>query len=165
MAQIEIERKFLVSRLPQGLLKNVSATRIRQGYLLIEDERELRLRQRGAQFWLTEKQGKGLKRVEQEVALDEIAFKMLWPLTAGRRLEKTRHLLRYDEHCLEIDIFSGDLGSLMLLEVEFTSVAASRSFRLPAYVTREVTDDPAYKNARLALCGLPDSFIREQRPI
>jgi len=52
----------------------------------------------------------------------------------------------------------------MLLEVEFASVAASRDFSLPAYVTLEVTEDPAYKNARLALCGLPESFLRVQRP-
>jgi CYTH domain-containing protein len=164
MVQSEIERKFLSNQLPQGLLKNAAATRIRQGYLVIEAEHELRLRQRGAQFWLTEKQGQGLKRLEQEVALDEMTFKMLWPLTVGRRLEKTRHLVMQGNHCLEIDIFSGNLEPLMLLEVEFTSLMASRSFGLPDYGLREVTEDPAYNNARLALCGLPDSFVREQNP-
>ena len=158
MVQNEIERKFLIDRLPQGLLAGAAATRIRQGYLLIEAERELSLRQRGSQFWLTEKQGQGLKRLEQEVPLDAIAFEMLWPLTVGRRLEKTRHLVMHGDLCLEFDIFSAELSPLILLEVEFTSVAASRDFNLPAYVAREVTEDPAYKNARLALCGLPKSF-------
>lgn len=159
MPKNEIERKFLITHLPQRLLDGAAKTDIRQGYLFIEDERELRLRQRGAEFWLTEKQGQGLERQEQEVFLDESAFKMLWPLTAGRRIEKSRYVLRDADLCLEFDVFSGELRPLMLLEVEFTSVAASRNFSLPAYVALEVTEDPAYKNARLAICGLPSSFL------
>ena len=100
MIQNEIERKFLIPQLPKGLLDGTSATSIRQGYLLVEAAHELRLRQRGAYFWLTEKKGQGLKRQEQEVPLDESAFKMLWPLTAGRRIEKTRYALQHDDHCL-----------------------------------------------------------------
>jgi CYTH domain-containing protein len=160
MQQNEIERKFLITRLPDNLLATASATRIRQGYLLSESARELRLRQRGEQFWITEKQGRGLQRLEQEVPLDKLLFQMLWPLTAGRRLEKTRHLLPQADLVLEFDLFDGNLSPLILLEVEFTSEAASRNFTPPPYVALEVTEDPAFKNASLAIDGLPDSFVR-----
>jgi CYTH domain-containing protein len=157
MPKSEIERKFLITRLPHKLLATASPTRIRQGYLQSESARELRLRQRGEQFWITEKQGQGLQRLEQEMPLDELLFNMLWPLTKGRRLEKTRYLLPQADLTLEFDIFSGNLSPLILLEVEFVSLEASRAFTPPPYVTREVTEDPAFKNASLAIFGLPDS--------
>ncbi len=155
MKQLEIERKFIVHKLPEGLLKAASATLIRQGYLLIEGDQELRIRQRDQMFWMTLKQGSGLQRGEQECPIPETQFNMLWPLTAGRRLEKIRYLLPHDGCNFEFDLFKGDLSPLIILEVEFESIEASQAFRVPDFVTQEVTEEKAYKNATLATCGLP----------
>jgi adenylate cyclase len=40
-------------------------------------------------------------------------------------------------------------------EVEFESAEAAAGFSPPAWLGREVTDDPVYKNKRLATQGLP----------
>jgi CYTH domain-containing protein len=80
---------------------------------------------------------------------------MLWPLTAGRRVEKTRYVIDQSGYCLELDLFRGALTPLMLLEVEFESVAGSQDFIPPNFVGREVTLDRAYSNAMLATTGLP----------
>lgn len=79
---------------------------------------------------------------------------MLWPLTAGRRIEKTRYAIEQSGHCLELDFFSGTLAPLVLLEVEFTSIDASRGFVPPSFVHKEVTNDRTYSNAMLATVGL-----------
>jgi len=157
--QLEIERKFIVSQLPEGLLKKVVGEEIKQGYLILKNQRELRIRQRKNQCWMTLKEGSGLERFEQECQIPDEQFKMLWPLTEGKRVEKTRYLVESGGHMFEIDIFSGTLAPLLILEVEFSSVEASQKFRVPDFVKKEVTEDKNYKNAALATCGLPESFF------
>lgn len=157
--QLEIERKFLVSQLPEGLLEKAVGEEIKQGYLILENQRELRIRQRDTQCWMTLKEGSGLERFEQECQIPDKQFKMLWPLTEGKRIEKTRYLVEKGGHVFEIDIFSGSLVPLLVLEVEFCSIKASQKFRVPDFVKKEVTEDKNYKNAALATCGLPESFF------
>jgi CYTH domain-containing protein len=155
---LEIERKFILTRLPRALLQEARAEPIRQGYLVQNGDRELRIRQRGERYWMTVKQGSGLARQEHECEIPATQFEMLWPLTAGHRIEKTRYTMEQQGHQLEIDRFHGELAPLLLLEIEFDSVAASRDFPLPDAVLREVTEDPDYKNAALATRGLPATF-------
>lgn len=154
----EIERKFLIRQLPQDLLAGIDGEKIRQGYLLIEAERELRIREKGNRHWMTSKSGHGLERQEDEQEISAALFDMLWPLTAGRQIEKTRFRVGCSGLTLEIDIFSGQLAPLVLMEVEFSSVEESRTFIVPDYSASEVTDNKSFKNSSLAICGLPKSF-------
>lgn len=154
MTAMEIERKFLITSLPAGFLDKHRGERIDQGYLILEDQTELRIRNRAGHCTMTLKQGRGLERLEQEKAIDKELFAMLWPLTVGRRIEKTRYVIDQSGHCLELDFFSGTLAPLVLLEVEFTSIDASHDFVPPAFVCKEVTNDRTYSNAMLATIGL-----------
>ena len=86
---MEIERKFLVDRVPQGLL-DLEGTSIEQGYLAIEAQAEIRLRKAADLLTLTVKQGQGEQRGETEVELDPVTFEELWPESVGRRVHKTR---------------------------------------------------------------------------
>ncbi len=147
---VEIERKFIVTSLPENLLNGVTGEEILQGYLICDDRRELRLRKRAGNYLMTVKRGSGLTRMEQEQPIDRQLFDMLWPLTENRRIEKIRYCLQQGDHLLEIDIFKGTLAPLILLEVEFEDTAASANFKVPDFVNREVTDDKNYKNSRLA---------------
>jgi CYTH domain-containing protein len=152
---MEIERKFLVAKLPPELLQGNTGERIDQGYLINEDGCELRLRRRNKICYLTSKLGQGLQRQEQEHIIDTALFAMLWPFTRGRRIEKTRYCVPDSGHLLEIDIFHGQLAPLILLEVEFDSIAVSGNFTPPGFASAEVTDDRAYTNAQLTSGGLP----------
>ncbi len=160
MGQLEIERKFVLEQIPRQLLAGLAGERIRQGYLLRDREVELRIRQREQDCFMTVKRGSGLARHEQECTIPAAQFAMLWPLTGGRQLEKTRYTVRQGEHLLEIDVFAGRLEPLVLLEVEFPTIEAAQAFDRPAFIKFEVTADRAYKNAALASRGLPESFIR-----
>ena len=151
---VEIERKFLVDRLPAEL---DAGEPIEQGYLVIgEDGVEVRIRRRGATTTLTVKSGPGMVRTEEELELDERRFASLWPLTEGRRVTKTRHVVPLGSGlAAELDVYSGAHDGLLTAEIEFPSLEASEAFQPPAWLSREVTGDRRFANQALALGGRP----------
>ncbi len=150
----EIERKFLVDGLPPSAV-DCPHDELAQGYLAVGgDGTEVRLRRRGATFWQTVKRGAGLMRTEVEIELDRSQFEALWPLTVGRRLEKTRYRIAYGEATLELDVYRGPLSGLYTVEVEFDSVQASAAFSPPEWFGAEITEDTRYSNRNLAEFGL-----------
>jgi adenylate cyclase len=152
----EIERKFLVTDLPPDM-DRARSDLIEQGYIAIVDDLEVRVRRLGGQAVLTIKKGGGQKRLEEEIEIDAARFERLWPLTEGRRLEKTRHTIPASSGLeLEVDVYAGELEGLVTVEVEFSSEADASSFDPPSWFGAEVTDDPHYKNQSLASHGLPD---------
>lgn len=150
----EIERKFLVR--DGAPLIGGHGARLRQGYVLSSGEGEVRLRDADGQCTLTVKTGQGLERAEWEVDLTVEQFEILWPATAGRRLEKRRAALDAGDLTYEIDRYSGELRGLVVVEVEFDSLASASAFLPPSWFGREVTGDVRYSNASLALTGPPE---------
>ncbi len=153
---VEIERKFLVRELPPDLEQSPS-TRIEQGYIAIGvDGTEVRVRRRDGAAVLTVKSGNGRSRLEEEIEIDAERFARLWPLTEGRRLEKTRHLIRAPTGLtIELDVYSGALSGLMVAEVEFGSEDTADAFEPLDWFASEVTDDARFKNQTLACKGAP----------
>jgi adenylate cyclase len=156
-AGAEIERKFLVTE-PPGDLHEYPSEQITQGYLSLDPEgAEVRLRRRGYHTLLTIKQGLGLARAEEEFLIDGPRFERLWAGTSGRRVEKTRYRVPADgDRTIEVDVYDGALSGLIVAEVEFDAEDAASAFVPPTWLRLEVTDDPRYGNARLALDGVPD---------
>src|SRR6185295_9956162 len=116
---VEIERRFLVDRLPDGL---GVGDHIEQGYLAIGDDGvEVRVRRRGDDMTLTIKSGPGMMRTEEELAID------------GRRVTKTRHVIPLDDVKVELDVYSGAHHGLLTAEIEFPSAEASEAFEPPAW--------------------------------
>ena len=152
---VEIERKFLLDFLPQGVAA-LAGTGIRQGYLAVSESAEVRLRDKGGRFFLTVKSSGGLRRSEHEVELNEKQFAGLWPATAGRRVEKTRYGMPFAELLIEIDHYHGALDGLLTAEVEFASEEEAQRFDAPSWFAEEVTEDSRYKNRQLALAGRPE---------
>jgi adenylate cyclase len=151
---VEIERKFLVDRPPRPL---DGGERIDQGYLAIADDGvEVRIRRRGGEMTLTVKSGPGEVRTEEEIAIDARRFASLWPLTGGRRITKTRHLIPLDDGLTaELDVYAGAHEGLLTAEIEFPSREASAAFTPPAWLGHEVTGDRRFANQALALEGSP----------
>jgi len=151
----EIERKFLVSELPD--LNEAKKAVVRQGYLTApEDSTELRLRQKNDSFFLTLKGSGGLVRVEREAEISEQQFETFWPETEGRRVEKERFTGRLPGGLsFELDVFRGDLSPLRLVEVEFASETDAHEFVPPEWFGVDVTEDKRYKNKNMAINGIP----------
>jgi CYTH domain-containing protein len=156
MAGFEIERKWLVEQAPADVLAVVGDP-IDQGYLAIADDgTEVRVRRRAERCFLTAKSAGGLVRGEREVELSPEQFEALWPATEGRRVEKVRRVLDWGDGAqIELDVYAGALSGLIVAEVEFADRDAAAGFDPPDWFGRDVTDDTAYKNQRLAVDGLP----------
>ena len=151
----EIERKFLVARVPS--LDAFEAHELRQGYVTAQsDSIELRVRQKDDAHFMTIKSGDGIQRAETEIAMNAAQFSAIWPLTVGRRLEKVRHIGRLPGGLtLELDIFKGRLAPLALVEVEFATLESAQAFVPPDWFGAEVTEDKRYNNKALAVHGAP----------
>ncbi len=153
-AGTEIERKFVLSALPPTLAF-ARREAIRQGYVALDGDTEVRVRMTPRACTLTIKSGRGQTRVEVEVELPRARADVLWALTEGRRVEKTRRRMRVDGVEVEVDELAGALAGLVVAEVEFDSEEAAMGFRAPPWLGREVTGDEAYSNRALAERGLP----------
>lgn len=141
----EIERKFLVAgELPAG-----QETDIVQAYLCLDPERTVRVRIESGSATLTIKgQAEGITRPEFEypIPLDDAQELLL--LALGKPVEKTRRRAQAGAHSWEIDTFHGANAGLVVAEIELQS--ESETFEKPAWLGREVSNDPRYLNAKLA---------------
>lgn len=152
----EIERKFRAGAVPG--LATADGVRIEQGYLAIDRDAEVRLRRSGQECRLTTKRGHGAEREEVEIEIDPEDLERLWPLTAGRRLAKTRRRIPLEgDLTAEVDVYEGDLAGLRVVEVEFADVAGEKGFEPPDWFEEELTGDERYANQALATAGRPDS--------
>ena len=147
---LEIERKFLIDRLPRSL-QRYPHKEIAQGYLVVNREQgHVRLRRAGRAHTLTFKRGPARAREEREITLTAAQFAILWPATAGSRLTKTRYYVPFRKLTVEIDIYRGSNDGLMVAEVEFPDADIYHSFRPPAWLGQEVTGVNRYSNVKLA---------------
>lgn len=165
----EIERKFLVDKLPENLDK-YSHKKIIQWYVAItEDGTEVRLRKKWQKFFQTIKSSWNKIRDEFEIELTKDQFEALWDSTAGKRVEKTRYEIPYEYETtgkewqkikvtkkIELDIYYGNLDWMLSAEVEFKTEEESNKFVTPEWFGKEVTDDKKYKNKNLAISGKPE---------
>jgi adenylate cyclase len=151
----EIERKWSPTDLPGDLPEG---HHIRQGYVALDGEVEVRIRDREGSFTLTVKGGSGLERDEIEVDLDRDAFDSLWSLAAGRTIEKVRHAVDVGDHEAEVDVYRGAHDGLRVVEVEFESMKDAEAFDPPDWFGDERTGDPRWSNRALAVDGPPTEF-------
>jgi adenylate cyclase len=152
----EIERKFLVigdawrAALPPGREGSV----IRQGYLLRDAARTVRVRRSGDRGWLTIKGPGTLARAEYEYEIPVAdADELLATLCEPGTIDKTRYRIPVGDLEWEVDEFHGRHEGLVVAEVELPDLATEAE--LPGWAGREVTDDPAYTNAALSRPDAP----------
>jgi CYTH domain-containing protein len=151
----EIERKFLV---PDGSFPGEigAGKRIRQGYVALDGDVEVRVRLLDDGARLTVKAGSGLVRTEVEVPVGELEGRQLWDHAEGRRIDKVRY--RHDLGAglvAEVDVYEGALTGLCTVEVEFPDAEQAGSFEPPPWFGRELTGDRRWSNAALACDGIP----------
>jgi len=151
---VEIERKFLVGRLPADGERG-TGQRLRQGYLAEDGDVEVRVRITDTAAFLTVKAGRGLARTEVETEISINDAEALWAHTEDRRIEKVRYRIPVEGFVAELDAYQDSLDGLLTVEVEFPTVDAADAFRPPVWFGREVTADERWTNAALARHGRP----------
>ena len=149
---MEIERKYLVRRLPDDLSK-YEAKKIAQGYLCTDPV--VRIRRSNDNYYMTYK-GDGLMvREEYNLPLTREAYEHLLPKIDGLLIAKTRYLIPLtDRLTAELDVFEGVLSALTLVEVEFDSVEEANAFVPPEWFGEDVTESGKYHNSYLSQLGL-----------
>ncbi|MBQ4625157.1 MAG: AAA family ATPase [Clostridia bacterium] len=155
----EIERKFLVEYPDlEELVQNQHCQRVEiiQTYLKTADGVEMRVRQRGLDgdytYYLTTKRRiSDVKRVEVEKRLskDEYLRHLMDADPDCRPVRKDRYCLTYEGQYFELDVYPF-WQDKAIVEIELCDETTPIAFPPELRVIREVTDDPAYKNAALA---------------
>ncbi len=149
---MEIERKYLVKKLPDNL-EQYPCKHIAQGYLSTDPV--VRIRRSNDSYTLTYK-GKGLMvREEYNLPLNAESFEHLKSKIDGILIEKRRYLIPFAEkYTIELDIFGGELAPLQLAEVEFQTEEEANAFVPPAWFGEDVTFSTDYHNSTLSQRGL-----------
>ena len=69
-------------------------------------------------------------------------------------IDKTRYLVEFGKHTLEIDEYYGDNEGLVVAEVELGSV--DEEYEIPPFLGEEVTGQVKYYNSFLMKCPFKD---------
>ncbi len=152
MENMEIERKWLIKKVPDGL-EQYPCIRMEQAYLNISPT--VRLRRENDSYFLTYK-GIGendLAHEEYNLPLTKDAFEHMMPKHDGRIIRKKRYVIPLEREGLkaELDIFEEPFAPLMVAEVEFSSMEEAEAYSGEDWFGSEVTHDPRFKNARMAV--------------
>lgn len=144
---MEIERKFLIKRLPTEL-DEYEKKEIEQAYLCKQPV--IRIRRENETYYMTYK-GKGLMvREEYNLPLTKEAYNHLKTKADGKIIHKTRYLIPTENNLtIELDIFHGDHAPLILAEVEFASEKDAQNYKMPDWFQEDVTQNPAYHNSNM----------------
>ena len=148
---MEIERKYLVT---SDCYKEMAVARyhIIQGYISREKTGTVRVRITDDKAYLTIK-GKPaaghFARYEWEKEIDVKEAEELMKLCQGTIIDKTRWIVPAMEEGLkwEVDEFHGKHDGLVVAEIELES--EDQVVALPAFIGKDVTDDPQYYNANM----------------
>jgi adenylate cyclase len=146
---IERERKFLIKNEEWRSAVKDGGELIRQGYLVAEKERSVRVRVAGDMGYLAVKgETVGIACLEYEypIPVDE-ADEILTTLCDRPLIEKIRYRIPYEDSLWEIDEFRGENQGLIVAEVEMDD--AREDIPLPHWIGEEVSHDPRYLNVNL----------------
>ena len=148
MKNMEIEKKYLVTSLPEDL-DNYPSRLIEQGYL--NTAPVVRVRRDNDDYYLTYKGGGMMAREEYNLPLNAEAYAHLITKADGNIISKTRYMLPLPgDLTIELDVFHGRFEGLLLAEVEFDSIEAAESFTPPAWFGEDVTLDGRYHNSYMS---------------
>ncbi|WP_445193028.1 hypothetical protein ACT009_03705 [Sphingomonas sp. Tas61C01] len=158
-AHVERERRFLVDAERCPDLSGAPAIRIEDRYVI------------GTRFRLRRMTELGSGRVVLKLAkkydvADVLARPMvtayltdaeysLFATMPGLPIEKVRYRVVEGSDVFGIDRFEGALAGLLMAEIECEDAKTLAAVTVPAWVTREVTNDAAYQGGSLAARGLP----------
>ena len=172
---VEIEKKFLVSRLPDDL-SIYRYHMIEQAYLNVHPA--IRVRREDDIYYMTYKgahsQNEGeIGQVEYNMPLDKESYDHLLSKAEGNVIKKKRYLIPLNEDAytmdylndhdilrqmikneevkIELDVFEDMFEGRVIAEVEFPDEESAKNYRPASWFEREVTGDPKYSNASMSM--------------
>lgn len=147
MKTYEIERKYLISNIPEHL-EDYPFHDIEQAYLCTNPV--VRIRKQDEEYFLTYKSKGLMKREEYNLPLTKEAYEHLREKIDGKLISKRRYLIPFGKYTIELDRFFSPLPDLLLAEVEFSSEEEALAFEAPLWFSKDVTSCPEYHNSQMS---------------
>ncbi len=149
---MEIEKKYTIKKLPEDL-DSYDRHMIEQAYLTAEPT--IRVRREDERYYMTYKGTGGnntpLSHEEYNLPLTKEAYETLASKAEGTVIRKTRYLIPYNRHMIELDVFAEPYAPLIIAEVEFLSTEEAGEFVPPEWFDEDVTGHREYSNAYLSM--------------
>lgn len=146
----EIERKFLVDHEKWNTLPKPNGNVYKQGYILSEEKRTVRIRVTPDAAYITLKGAStGISRSEYEYSIPIAEGDEILENFATSAVAKTRYNIVFAGHLWEVDVFAGANTGLIVAEIELES--EDEPFEKPEWVGAEVSHDSRYTNASLSV--------------
>ncbi len=165
---LEIERKFLVKKLPENL-EQYPVRRIEQGYLNVHPA--IRVRRDNDEYYMTykgmEKLDGGMTHAEYNLDIDEASYRHLLEKADGNIIRKNRYVIPINTDAfshltkeqtesleqgnifIELDVFDTPFDGMIVAEVEFPNSELAKAYQPADWFGEEVTGRPEYSNARM----------------
>ena len=154
-ACLEVECRYLLDKIPDGLLDDPKGWSITDRYF---PNTRLRLRHlksiSGNEniYKLTQKYRSEIQTAYETTVtnayLTEAEYRLFAALEA-KILKKKRYPYTVQHHSFSIDIFDGRHQGLILAEMELEENAGADQFVLPSFALKDVTNDPFFTGGNL----------------
>ena len=146
----EIERKYLIDHKKWQEAEKPSGQLYRQGYLLTDPQKTIRVRITETCGFLTIKGlSVGATRPEYEYEIPISDATELLDKFSISELSKIRYKILFQNKIWEVDEFLGDNSGLIVAEIELQS--EDEHFERPAWIDKEVTGEEKYYNSNLTI--------------
>lgn len=143
-SEIEIEKTFLAKYLPANLNKYESVDILDVYVPKKVKNADIRIRKKNDIYTITKKilvpdQNAGTK-IEENIIITGEEFKAL-AKSESNKLRKKRYYYPYKGNIAEIDIFTGNLKGLVLIDFEFKNHEEMNKFIIPDFCLADVTEE------------------------
>ena len=158
----ELEKTYLLKFVPLGL-ENATTNEVLDIYLpSTAAHAVLRIRKSGAKYEMTKKvpvvEGDASRQLETTIPLTEEEYTELATLP-GKRIRKIRYYFEQNGNNFEVDVFKDTLEGLVLVDIEFTTIAEKGAFGMPDFCLVDITQEKFIAGGML--CGKSYSDITE----
>lgn len=142
---IELERTLLLKYIPDEI-RNVQPCEMVDVYVPDDPKKhsQFRIRQNGTKFEITKKiplsNDDASKQTETTITLSTDEYNCLVKAST-KRVTKHRYKTTYNGYTMEVDIFSGDLEGLAVVDFEFESEEAMEAFEPPDFCLADITQE------------------------
>jgi CYTH domain-containing protein len=139
MKEVEIERVFLIKKLPVDL-NDCRKIIIRVGDFFEPNRVDaLKIKQKGEKYFIVKKEGDSVySRIEHNIEIRKEEFELFWKV-ATQKHEKIRYFYPLGDKICEIDFYQGRLKGYCRLEVEFKTDKEMKEFKVPDWFGQEIT--------------------------
>lgn len=150
MENMEIEKKFMVKKLPD--LEKYDRHIITQAYLCTDPT--VRIRRQDDDYYMTYK-GKGLLAHEEyNLPLTKEGYEHLLTKADGYVISKTRYLIPIKNNLtVELDVFDKPFAPLIMAEVEFPDMETANAYQPESWLGVEVTGRKEFSNSNMSKTG------------